>query len=90
MMGSPNAKQAKVSAKGWIVIPAAIRRRYGLTPGTIVDIQDLGDKIVISPRPKASWKKARGMLSGETSLTAELLIERAKDREREDAKIRSR
>ena len=82
-------RQVKVSAKGWVVIPAALRRRYGLTPGTIVNIEDAGGKIVISPKEEASYKRARGMLPAEPSLTAELLAERARDREREEARIRS-
>ena len=82
-------RQAKVSTKGWVVIPAAMRRRYGLAPGTIVNIKDDGDKIIITPWPEASYKKARGMLPAEPSLTAELLAERTKDREREEAKIRA-
>ena len=80
--------QAKVSSKGWIVIPAALRRRYGLAPGTIVNVEDRNGEIVISPR-QAAYKEARGMLPAEPSLTAELLVERAKDLEREEAKIRS-
>lgn len=32
--------KARVSAKGWIVIPAALRRHYGLTQGTIVEFKE--------------------------------------------------
>lgn len=88
-MESPKVMQAKVSAKGWIVIPAALRQRYALTPGTIVVFEDTGDKIVISPRRQTSYKRARGMLAAKNSLTAELLAERAKDLEREEARIRA-
>jgi AbrB family looped-hinge helix DNA binding protein len=80
-------RQAKVSAKGWIVIPAALRRRYGLAPGTIVNVEDRDGEIVISPR-RAAYKEARGMLPKEPSLTTELLADRAKDLEREEAKLR--
>lgn len=88
-MRPPKVMQAKVSAKGWIVIPAALRRRYGLTPGTIVNIQDTGQKIIIFLKHKAAYKKARGMLPGEPSLAAELLAERTKDLEREETRIRA-
>jgi AbrB family looped-hinge helix DNA binding protein len=87
-MGSPNARQAKISSKGWVVIPAALRRRYGLTPGTIVRFDEVDGKLVIS-KPEPSFREARGMLPEEPSLTEELLIERAKDREREEAKMRA-
>jgi AbrB family looped-hinge helix DNA binding protein len=86
-MESPTIRQAKVSAKGWVVIPAAIRRRHGLKPGTTVNIQDDGEKIIITPQPEASYKKARGMLPAEPSLAVELLAERAGDREREETRV---
>lgn len=89
-MKAPKIMQAKVSAKGWIVIPAALRHRYGLKPGTIVNVEDTGEKIAISPQRQAPYKKARGMLANGSSLTDELLAERAKDLEREEAKIRAR
>jgi AbrB family looped-hinge helix DNA binding protein len=88
-MTSSSVTQVKVSAKGWIVIPAALRQRYGLTPGTIVEIQDTGEKIVILPKRKASYKTARGILAGGPSLAEELLAERTKDLEREEARIRA-
>lgn len=87
-MEAGTVRQAKVSAKGWIVIPAALRRRYGLTPGTIVNVEDRDGEIVISTRQDA-YKAARGMFSDGPSLTADLLAERAKEREREEAKIRA-
>jgi AbrB family looped-hinge helix DNA binding protein len=86
-MDAGTVRQAKVSAKGWIVIPAVLRRRYGLTPGTIVNVEDRDGEIVISPQ-QAAYKEARGMLPTEPSLTTELLAERAKDLEREEAKLR--
>ena len=87
-MGSPNARQAKISSKGWVVIPAALRRRYGLTPGATVRFDEVDGKLVIS-KPAPSFQEARGMLPAQPSLTEELLAERAKDREREEAKIRA-
>lgn len=70
-------RQAKISAKGWVVIPAALRRRYGLTPGTIVNIADVGDRLEIYPQQKGVYKKARGMLPAQPSLTEELMAEHA-------------
>jgi len=37
---------AKVSAKGWIVIPASLRRKYGIKPGSIIKIGEENNKIV--------------------------------------------
>ena len=87
-MGSPNARLSKISAKGWVVIPAALRRRLGLTPGTTVRFEEVNGKLVIS-KPELSFREARGMLPAEPSLTEELLAERTKDREREESRARS-
>jgi AbrB family looped-hinge helix DNA binding protein len=87
-MGSANAHQAKISAKGWVVIPATLRRRHGLTPGTMVRFEEIDGKIVIS-KSKAGYQKVRGSLPAQPSLTQELLSERTKDCRREEAKIRA-
>jgi AbrB family looped-hinge helix DNA binding protein len=81
---SRKARQAKISAKGWVVIPAALRRRYGLTPGTTVRFEEIDGKLAIS-RLESSFQEARGMLPAQPSLTEELLTERARDRGREEA-----
>ena len=78
-MGSPNARRGKISSRGWVVIPAALRRRYGLTPGTVVRFEEVDGKLVIS-RLEPSFREARGLLPAHPSLTKELLAERAKDR----------
>ena len=70
------------AAKGTIVIPSALRRKYGLVPGSIVDVEDREREIVVTVR--LAYKQGRGMLSGGSSLTADLLAERASDREREE------
>lgn len=72
-----------ISAKGQLVIPAAIRRRYRLTPKSKVEIFDTGRSILIRPMPKDNWFKAsRGLLKGKLS-TKEFLAWRRKERERE-------
>ncbi len=46
---------ATLTEKGQVVIPAAIRRRYGLTPGTDVQFVDDGDGIrLVVRRPVTS------------------------------------
>jgi AbrB family looped-hinge helix DNA binding protein len=83
-------KRAKVSAKGWVVIPAPLRKKYGIEPGTTVEIRDANGKIVLLPNVQNPVEEAYGMLAdGGPSLTEELLAERAKDLEREEAKIRA-
>ena len=87
-MESPKVMQAKVSAKGWIVIPAALRRRYGLTPGTLVIFQEAGDKIIVIPQVSDPIDELYGKLAGGPSLTEALLADRAEELAREEARLR--
>ncbi|MBI4472568.1 MAG: AbrB/MazE/SpoVT family DNA-binding domain-containing protein [Acidobacteria bacterium] len=80
-------KSAYVSSKGQLVIPADIRRRYGIKAGTKIQFIEKDDQIVLQPVTKALIRSLCGIYKDEKSLTAELLRERAKDREREDAKF---
>ena len=77
-----------VSAKGQLVIPAAIRRRYHLVPKTKVEVFDTGHSIIIRPVPERDWFAAsRGMLKGKLS-TKEFLQWRRKERDREIRNLR--
>ncbi len=75
---------AKVSAKGWVVIPKDLREKYGLKRGTQVQIVDYGNILALVPLPDDPVKALHGMLKDGPSLTADLLAERARERERED------
>lgn len=88
-MESSKVMQAKVSAKGWIVIPAALRRRYGLTPGTVVEFQEADGKIIVIPRVSDPIEELYGKLAGEPSLTEALLADRAEELEREESQLRT-
>jgi AbrB family looped-hinge helix DNA binding protein len=77
---------AKVSKKGWVVIPHDIRERYGLRPGDKVYITDYGGRITIVPALKDPIRELHGMFKGGPSLTEALLEERQKEREREEEK----
>jgi len=89
MGGSTNQRQAKVSSKGWVVIPASLRRRYGLKPGTMVEFAEEEGRIVISAKRSSRIEELFGKLAGQTSLTAALLEERAQELEREEARLRA-
>jgi AbrB family looped-hinge helix DNA binding protein len=78
---------AAVTSKGQLVVPARLRRRYGIKPGTKVRFIERPDGILFQPVTPEYIRSVCGMLSSDTSVTEELLRDRAKDREREEAKL---
>ena len=70
-----------VSARGQMVIPASIRKRYGLRQRSEVELLDLGKEVVIVPIPENSLVKSRGILKGVSS--NDLIRERRNLRKRE-------
>lgn len=70
------------TVKGQIVIPASLRRKYGIKDGTKIIITDIGDAIVLKPVTEQYLKNLQGSLKGKGGLKV-LLEERAKDKERE-------
>ncbi len=80
-------EMATVTSKGQLVIPIRIRRRYGIKAGTKVRFLERGKEIVIQPLTPAYIRSLRGILRDHPSLAQELLQERARDRDREDAKF---
>jgi AbrB family looped-hinge helix DNA binding protein len=78
----------KVLAKGQIVIPAKIRKKIGLKPGTKVLLTLVDQhKVSIEPIPDDPIEAACGMLQGTPSLTHALLKERREDRAQEKKKF---
>jgi len=78
---------AAVTSKGQLVVPARLRRRYGIKPGTKIRFIERPDGILFQPVTPEYIRSICGMLRSETSVTDELLRERVKDREREDGKL---
>lgn len=72
-----------VSAKGWVVIPQEIRKRYGLAKGDKVHFIDYGGVVAIVPVSTEPLKDAASMLKGDTSLVRSLLRERSEETSRE-------
>ena len=72
-----------ISSKGWVVIPAELRRKYDLGPGSRVMLVDYGGVLALVPALDDPVKQARRMLAGEGSFTQALLDERAKEWARE-------
>jgi AbrB family looped-hinge helix DNA binding protein len=70
------------TVKGQIVIPAALRRKYGIKKGTKIIVTDIGDSINLKPVTEQYLKKMQGSLKGKGALKV-LIDERHKDKERE-------
>lgn len=78
----------KVSEKGWVVIPAELRKKYDLRPGVEVQVVDYGGVLVLVPQLTRPVEQAAGMLRGRKSLTRALLSQRRADQRKE--KLRGR
>lgn len=64
-----------LSPKGGIVIPAELRKKYGLKPGARLQFVDYGGIMELIPLPADPIEAAAGMLKSDRSLTAALLAE---------------
>lgn len=74
-----------MSSKGQLVIPAEVRKRLGLRPGTQVTITEDNGRLIIEHRRKAFEEiyKLRGILKGHDHSIAKL---KAEDRKLENAR----
>jgi AbrB family looped-hinge helix DNA binding protein len=81
---------ASVTSKGQLVIPARLRRKYRIEPGTKVLFVERENEILIQPVTKEYVRSVCGLFKRGTSATQALLQERAKDKEREEAKFAKR
>jgi AbrB family looped-hinge helix DNA binding protein len=69
------------TVKGQIVIPAALRRKYGIKNGTKIIVTDAGDAIILKPVTEQYLKSLQGSLKGKGGLKT-LMDERRKDKEK--------
>ncbi|MEO8355429.1 MAG: AbrB/MazE/SpoVT family DNA-binding domain-containing protein [Chloroflexota bacterium] len=69
------------TVKGQIVIPASLRRKYGIKNGTKIIVTDVGDAIVLKPVTEQYLKNMQGSLKGRGGLKV-LVEERRKDKEK--------
>jgi bifunctional DNA-binding transcriptional regulator/antitoxin component of YhaV-PrlF toxin-antitoxin module len=71
-----------------LVVPARIRRNYGIKPGTKICFIEWGGEILFRPITPHYIRSVCGMLKSKGSATGELLKERSKEKKREEAKLR--
>lgn len=74
---------AKLSEKGWVVIPKEIRDRLGLKKGDRIRIKQHGREIVLIPMAKDPIAAGRGLLKGGKSMK-EFLEEKRRELEEEE------
>jgi AbrB family looped-hinge helix DNA binding protein len=72
----------KLSQKGWVVIPASMREKYGLKPGANLQVVDYGGVLAIVPAFKDPVKEGAGMLKGDDLLTRVVVEEHKRDLKR--------
>lgn len=77
-----------VSEKGWVVIPADLRKKYSLQPGTEVQVVDYGGVLALVPGLSDPVRQAAGMLKGRKSLTRALLAEHQAEKRKEKTRGR--
>jgi AbrB family looped-hinge helix DNA binding protein len=78
---------AYVTSKGQLVVPAHIRRRYGIKPGTRINFVEEGDRIIFQPVTKEYINSFCGIFKqkpGEKSMVQELIEERRAEKAKED------
>jgi len=79
--------RTKISSKGQVVIPAAVRVQLRLQPGTPVDVTVDGTRVILETDTLAAKRRLikamRGITAGGPSGTELLLEDRRLERERE-------
>jgi AbrB family looped-hinge helix DNA binding protein len=73
-----------ISQKGWVVIPAELRKKYNLEPGRAVQVVDYGGVLALVPALADPVHQSAGLLHQPGDLlTDALLAERAAESDRE-------
>lgn len=78
---------AYVTSKGQLVVPARIRRRFGIKPGTRINFLEEGDRIIFQPVTREYIDSFCGIFKqkpGGISVVQEHLEERRRERDREN------
>jgi AbrB family looped-hinge helix DNA binding protein len=70
-----------VTTKGQLVIPARLRRRFGIKKGTMVTFMEDDGRIIVQPVTREFIRGLRGSLKGEPSALEVLLDERKRERQ---------
>ena len=75
-----NIETSVVTTKGQLVIPARLRRRFGIKKGTTVTFVEDDGRLIVQPVTREFIRSLRGSLKGEPSALRGLLEERKRER----------
>lgn len=84
-----NTESAYVTSKGQVVVPARLRRKYGIKEGTRLNFTEENGRIIVQPVTKEFIDSFCGIFRskpGEKSAVQELLEDRAAERVKDDRK----
>ena len=54
--------QSKLTSQGQISVPAEVRRKLGVGPGSVLEWDEQGDQIVVRRKGKYTFEDIRGVL----------------------------
>lgn len=75
-----NIETSVVTTKGQLVIPARLRRRFGIKKGTMVTFVEDRGRLIVQPVTREFIRGLRGSLKAEPSALRGLLEERKRER----------
>jgi len=74
------AETSVVSSKGQLVIPARLRKRFGITKGTVIAFVEDDGRMIVQPVNREFIRGLRGSLKGKPSALDVILHERKRER----------
>ena len=80
-------KAVTISKKGWVVIPADLREKYHLHPGTKVAFVEIEGGLQLVPVPDDPIAALVGLLKDTPELLEDLLEERRREVERDEREL---
>ena len=69
------------TVKGQVVIPAPIRKKFGIVKGTPVNIYDEENRIIVEPVHRDPVQQGRGMLKSRGRVLKRLIKDRSEEAE---------
>jgi AbrB family looped-hinge helix DNA binding protein len=69
-----------VTTKGQIVVPARIRRRFGITKGMRIAFIEQNGKLIIQPLDKSYFESIAGVLGTEGKMLKSLMNDKKRER----------